>query len=247
MIAVAIAAFAGCILSVSLVGLAGVHLDASVDDVRTQEGDSTASDGGTLLPPEDGNSPPAPDAGERLLFDDEFDASALSSDWTVVAGNWAVSGGTAAQTDASAGLAFMFVPSLAPLDDYRVVTSMRQLGGSPGGAIEIDFRVQPTPPHAQYICNWEPNDREFLIMYTNPGADSLVLVDVAVPAPPGYDPNMAITMELVVHGDSIRCRLLEIPGAVGAISDSRLSGGSVGLKTYAMSATFDYFRVYEAK
>jgi hypothetical protein len=88
------------------------------------------------------------DAGETLLFDEEFDASVLDSDKWVVAGDgvWSIEGGTGIQSNGDALAAMIYARDFTAAGDYHIVARMRSTG--PFGGInqlapEIAFRVDP--------------------------------------------------------------------------------------------------------
>jgi len=157
---------------------------------------------------------------------------------------WAVVNGEMQQS-VPTGLAYDFVPAFANLGDYHIESRMRQISGSTGGAMEIDFRISAAMPDNQYFCNWEPNDGNFLVMISTAGfaAYDIKLVNIDVTAIPGYDPLAPVTMQIDVVGSEIHCWLDEIAGANITVTDPSYPMGAFGLKNYAMATAYDYIRV----
>jgi hypothetical protein len=181
--------------------------------------------------------------GGALLFADDF--SGDLSQWQAVGdGNWTVSDGEAQQTSPTASYSFMYVGAIDQAD-YRVVSRMRQVGSNNhlSGAVEIAFRIEPTKP-SLYYCNWEPNDGRMVLMYLD-GADQDVMLEKLVTLPGAYDAYAWFTMELTIIAGQIQCRVLELPGSeLIAPAAPLFSSGHVGLKTWRMSGSFDWFEVY---
>ena len=178
------------------------------------------------------------------IFADEFDVD--SGAWTAGGtGDWVVADGERSQTDATAGLAFDYVPSMANLSDYHIRSRMRQIAGDVGGAMEIDFRISATAPAQQYFCNWEPNSGNFLIMISTAGFAATVIetVPIDVTTLPSYDPFASFTMNIDVIGTEFHCWLEEIPEADLTVNDGSYLTGAFGLKNYAMATAYDFIHV----
>lgn len=230
-----------CSLALPLSGYAG-SADASEEPVSGEDAGIVALPDGSTV---DGDGGDASD----LIFADEFTGAGLGADWAVLGdGAWTAGGGEVTQEDQDSNLAAIVVPRFAELRDYRVMARMRhrQSAGT-GGAMEIAFRVDMSGTNPMYICNWEPKSRLFILMRSLNGVAGVPLVEFTVAEPPGYTPDMPVTMEVIVKGDAISCHLLEIPAAVATVTDATLARGTFGLKTYALSASFDYLRVYAVR
>lgn len=191
----------------------------------------------------------------ELLFADEFDAD--TGDWLDVGdGTWSVLGGEKRQHISDARYTFSLLDGVALPNDYEIVSRMRMIGGSNGGAMEVTFRASPTGSGAQYFCNWEPTSEtvppntrtagQMLIMFGLSEDQSGVLaeLDVDFTSSADYDPLAPITMHARIQGDEIRCWIEEIPAATLTVTTALFATGTVGLKNYEMSTAYDFIRVY---
>lgn len=181
----------------------------------------------------------------NLIFSDEFDDD-LSA-FTTVGGTWSVASGEARQTAVSATLAYAYANAFTTHVDYVIEARAHQLASSDAGAaFEVCFRVDPNTD-SMYFCNWEPTSGEFLVMeMTTSGSSALEIVTIAANDRPS--PTAPVIFHLDVEGDQIRCSLATddgpIPGADINLTSSTVILGSFGMKTYALSAAYDYIRVY---
>jgi hypothetical protein len=111
----------------------------------------------------------------------------------------------------------------------------------------IDLAIAPPTQHL-YHCNWEPSDGAFMIQRDDsPSAGTtlgIVTVDTATIA--GYTESTPITMEFQVIGNSLACCIDNFPAnAYVAVSDTTYTVGTVGMKTYEMTAVYDNFALYK--
>src|SRR5262249_17723451 len=118
--------------------------------------------------------------------------------------------------------------------------------GGIAGAMELAFRLDAAMPRAQYFCNWEPYDGNFLVETSDANANVSVLVLKYIDPMtiPNYDPKMYVTMHVNVAGSTIHCWLEEVTDADITLSDPTHATGTFGVKTYAMGTAFDFVRVY---
>jgi hypothetical protein len=182
----------------------------------------------------DGGPPP------ECVFMDDFEDGALDG-WQIGGGTWGVVAGEAVQSDPMNGFAFMTAPGSIDLDDVRVRARVRQNPGSRAdGALEIDFRVDPEDPNYQYHCNFEPNTPAMRLMRV--GNDDNVFLDQRVlrDSTPPFD---AVTLVVEIRGSSFHCCVEEIAESDLAATESSYPRGSIGLKTWMMSGSFDCFEI----
>ncbi len=177
--------------------------------------------------------------GAQLLFDDEFDDE--KPEWQFGGdGSWAVQAGEANQTSPLATEPVRWVASLTALTDYRIEVRARRTNKS-DGALQILFRV--TGVSAFYYCSFHPGSGEMYwgIYYGN--FDSAEL-GTAPLVPVNYDPDQTFTMTVTAKGSLFNCSVLEVPAATASLVDSTRPTGGPGLKTYQLTAAYDYIRVY---
>lgn len=199
-----------------------------------------------------GEPPPGTDAGDRdggatdagaptdcAVFDD-FEDGNLDG-WQIGGGMWTVVAGEATQADTTNGFAFMTAAGSIDLDRVRVRARMRQLEGSDvQGALEIDFRVDPADPAQQYHCNFEPNTPAMRMMRV--GNDDTLFLDERV-LRDSTPPLDAVTMVVEIRGSAFHCYLEEVADSDLAGTDAAYARGAIGLKTWMMSGSFDWFEI----
>jgi hypothetical protein len=177
-------------------------------------------------------------------FYDDFEDGVLDG-WQIGGGTWVAEGGEARQLDEDDGRSYMFANATAGFSDYTIRSQFRLIRDSGVGAIELDFRVDPTTQGQQYFCNWEPQSELFLIMRSTAAWDGYVLDEVYIDTDsiPGYDPNGIFTMHVELRGNRIHCRIDELPGADIVVFDDRFGSGAAGMKTYRIAAAYDFIEV----
>jgi hypothetical protein len=187
------------------------------------------------------------DLANTLLFADEFDTDDLAANWMTLGGSWRISGGRLAQADITGDDVLIAKPTAGFTDSY-VVARLRQIapaatdGGNGSGALEIGLRVAgPSPPN-MYRCDWKPTTGDFILQVQDQTTLGSDLDRIVIQQ--GYDPTGWFTMHLVAQGTALQCWIDELPGKVLSGTDSRLTNGSIALKTYQAAAEFEFIRVY---
>ena len=196
----------------------------------------------------------AADAGEMLVFDEEFDGSVLDPTKWVVAGDgdWSIDGGTGIQSNADALAAMIYARDFAQAGDYHIVARMRStgpFGGTNQLAPEIAFRVDPLVDAGgipdSYHCEFNLAMNQLILDQTTPNNDP-GFASVQVTVSSSYQATPFV-LDAVVSGHDVTCTLtVDGLGPVGVVTTPMLGRltGSFGLKTYDTTAQFFYIRVY---
>jgi hypothetical protein len=194
------------------------------------------------------------DAGEVLLFDEEFDGSVLDPNKWVVAGDgvWSIEGGTGIQSNGDALAAMIYARDFNEATDYHIVARMRStgpFGGTNQLAPEIAFRVDPTTDAGgipdSYHCEFNLAMSQLILDQTTP-SNAAGFASVTVNVSSIYQATPFV-LDAVVTGHAVTCTLtVDGLGSVGVVTTTMLTrpNGSFGLKTYDTTAQFFYFKVY---
>jgi len=173
-------------------------------------------------------------------FSDTFDNLV---NWAIPAGLWTSSNSEALSSKMDT-YAYAYPILLTSMNDYRVVTTVRQIEHTDAAsAYEIAFRIQTSGE--LFHCNWEPNDHHIVLQHTTAGGvQSNVLVDQMVTVPGTFDPTAPVTMELETTGPMVTCCVREVPGSVVKFGQLNLASGPPGIKTWKMGAAYNDFAMY---
>jgi hypothetical protein len=198
----------------------------------------SAGSGGTAGSTASGGSAGAAGATGELVFSDPFDKGL--GNWTPSGdGTWDADTAEARQSVPTATQALLYVTSLNE-PKVRVLAKVRQIASNdPMSALELVSNYSSTD---YYHCNWQPNDATILLKQYSGGTGA----QKTVPKPTGYDPAAPVTIEMTATPSSLHCRVIEVPGAeIDSVPTTPLPAGSVGIKTWNSSGSFDDFTVYK--
>src|SRR5262249_30268499 len=129
---------------------------------------------------------------------------------------------------------------------YRVESKLRVLGDAGGSAVEISFRVDVATGD-EWHCNWEPipdADGTVYLRLQQQGSATAVDVPIDPAKTPPYSPFAPMTMTVKVTNNVVDCAVEEVVGAKASYGLIGIPRGTFGLRTYRVSAAFDYLRVY---
>jgi hypothetical protein len=228
--------------------------DAPSSDDGGEAGiDSGAPDGGSL---DDGSPDAAAEAMPPLIFDEEFDGGSLdtTSRWTAAgSGSWGIDGGVGVQVVPDATASLLYAQAFTQGGDYHIIARMASGGPfvpNQDLATEIAFRVDPTLDAGAlptcYHCNVDLFLNQLVIQETS-SSGTPILASATLPFPTGFELSTPFVLDTLVSGTNATCSVtFDGLGQLGSVSTSALARptGSFGLKTYASTATFFYFRVY---
>lgn len=163
--------------------------------------------------------------------------------WMQGIGSWSRTQGELQQTNSANELAWLqhSVATTGGVPNYRVVATLRALGGFDTGSAGITFRTAGITG-SMYSCSFNPKTGVFSLIVTENLIDRTL--DMRALAPPN-DSTAPFTMEVNANGTNHSCCLRGYDDSLLYALDGTLQSGAPGIITRKAEAGFLSFYAYE--
>jgi hypothetical protein len=180
----------------------------------------------------------------KLVFADDFSSGIVN--WAGLGdGGWTVVDGAAQQSNANATSGILYAKTVNEKKVRFVSNAKLLISTAIDSAYELLVGGTFAGSPSYHNCAWEPVQRRMLLR-TRDGQSVTALGEYFVPEPDGYDATATVTMELVMDGSSMTCKVHEVPGAeLSKPITVSLAGGGIGFKIWKASVSFDNVFVYQ--
>lgn len=176
----------------------------------------------------------------KLLFEDDFNGSALSAGWKTAKGKWALSGGKLKGVELPADKHAAVVRHDVAFRDAVMELSFKMDAGAKMTALSLNSAKG-------HSCRVTIRPDVMIVQKDKTNAKSDDKAEVLAKHPMKFEPGKWYTLTLEIRGKQMMARINNGP-AVGGSSDGILiDRTNIGLPVSGDGVTFDYVRVWDAQ